>query len=170
MCSAAVSSSTATLDSPKLVKFVELLVHAYLQVKGFTATGEKFAEECSKCARDRDTDSSRKRRDVGSVGSAGSTTSNNGSAVDEASSWYYLADKLALPVRWLPTCRAISVNEHVQLMCTSSFKSCRRLVSEGESSDGCISHNLLKSMSQVKPDSLHLIRHEVFSEYTRAHG
>lgn len=98
MCSATASSSSTTLDSVKLVKFVELLVHDYLQTKGFTATGEKFAEECSKCARDRDTDSSRSHRDFGSGVSAGSTASNDGSAVDEASSWYYLADKLALPV------------------------------------------------------------------------
>lgn len=98
MCSATASSSNATLDSAKLIKFVELLVHDYLQAKGFTATGEKFAEECSKCVRDRDTDSSKKNQQVGSAGSADSAESNDGSAVDETSSWYYLADKLALPV------------------------------------------------------------------------
>lgn len=103
MCSATASSSTATLDSAKLVKFVELLVHDYLQAKGLTATGEKFAEECSKCARDRDADSSKTSRHVGSAGSADSAESNDGSAADETSSWYYLADKLALPVGWMPT-------------------------------------------------------------------
>eukprot|EP00752_Nemacystus_decipiens_P010623 g9461.t1 len=97
MCSASASSSNPTLDSVKLVKFVELLVHDYLQAKGFTATGAKFSEECLKSARDRDAESSNKNRHVGSGGSADSTASNDGSAVDEASSWYYLADKLALP-------------------------------------------------------------------------
>lgn len=93
MCSTTASSSSSTLDGVKLVKFVELLVHDYLSAKGFTATGEKFAEECSKCAQD--------RGGVGCAGS-GSTASNDGPAVDEANSWYYLADKLALPVGWLP--------------------------------------------------------------------
>lgn len=102
MCSSTTaSSSNAKLDAAKLAKFVELLVHDYLQAKGFAATGEKFAEECAKCTRDRDAQqSSRKHHtSVGSGGSApGSTAGSDGAAVDEASSWYYLADKLALPV------------------------------------------------------------------------
>lgn len=129
MCSTTASSSNATLDSVKLVKFVELLVHDYLQAKGFTATGEKFAEECSKCARDRDSDSDRKRRHVGSVGSAGSTASNDGSAVDEASSWYQLADKLALPVGYgTRTFGVVCVDEHAQLKYVRTIRhvACRR--------------------------------------------
>lgn len=114
MCSASASSSNLTLDSAKLVKFVELLVHDYLQVKGFTATGEKFAQECSNCARDRDTDSSKKNRH-GSGGSADSTASNGESAVDEAGSWYYLADKLALPVGWIPACGALFVDDNISV-------------------------------------------------------
>lgn len=82
MCST--NTPSTTQEGKKLVKFVELLVHDYLQAKGFQATGAKFAEECSTDSRD----------DVpvptGDDGSAG---------VDEASSWYGLADKLALPVR-----------------------------------------------------------------------
>lgn len=111
MCSASATSSNPTLDSAKLVKFVELLVHDYLQVKGFAATGEKFAEECSKCARDRDADSSKKNRHVGSGGSADSTVTNDGSAVDESSSWYQVADKLALPVGRIPAFGALFVVE-----------------------------------------------------------
>lgn len=103
MCSSTTRTSSTTLEGGKLVKFVELLVHDYLQAKGFIATGEKFAEECSKCAGERgDGDSSStKHRDVGPVGSAGSAAGNDGPAVDDASCWYYLADKLALPVRIL---------------------------------------------------------------------
>lgn len=72
-------TSSAALDNKKLAKFVELLVHDYLQTKGFQATGAKFADECSKYAED----------GAGSAGSDG---------VDEAGSWYLLSDKLALPV------------------------------------------------------------------------
>lgn len=71
-------TSSAALDNKKLAKFVELLVHDYLQTKGFQATGAKFAEECSKDA-----------EDEAGAGSDG---------VDEAGSWYFLSDKLALPV------------------------------------------------------------------------
>ena len=72
-------ASSVALDSKKLAKFVELLVHDYLQTKGFQATGAKFAEECSKDAQD----------------GAGSADSDG---VDEAGSWYLVSDKLALPV------------------------------------------------------------------------
>lgn len=70
---------SGALENKKLTKFVELLVHDYLQTKGFQATGAKFAEECSKGAKD--------AKDA--AASAG---------VDEAGSWYCLSDKLALPV------------------------------------------------------------------------
>lgn len=73
------STSSAALDNEKLAKFVELLVHDYLQTKGFQAAGAKFAEECSK----------------GAEGGAGSSASDG---ADEAGSWYCLSDKLALPV------------------------------------------------------------------------
>lgn len=73
-------ASSAALDNKKLAKFVELLVHDYLQTKGFQATGAKFAEECSKDAED----------------GAGSNAGSDG--VDEAGSWYFVSDKLALPV------------------------------------------------------------------------
>lgn len=70
----------STLEDKKLVKFVELLVHDYLQAKGFEETGVKFAEECSNAG-------------------GGRGRSSDGSSLDEADSWYYLADKLSLPVR-----------------------------------------------------------------------
>lgn len=123
MCSSTTDTSNRTLEGGKLVKFVELLVHDYLQAKGFTATGEKFAEECSKCARDRDGDSSsRKHRGVASsVGSAGSTVGIDEPAVDDASSWYYLADKLALEVGVSrPTSRRRGVHSQNVLVDSSS--------------------------------------------------
>lgn len=67
------------LEDKKLVKFVELLVHDYLQAKGFQDTGAKFAEECSNAG--------------------GARGRSDGSSLDEADSWYCLADKLSLPVR-----------------------------------------------------------------------
>lgn len=81
MSSAGVTSSAA-LDNKEVTKFVELLVHDYLQNKGFHATGEKFAEECSK----------------GATEDAAAINSSDGDGVDEAGSWYCLSDKLALPV------------------------------------------------------------------------
>ena len=112
MCSSATaSSSNTTLDDARLVKFVELLVHDYLQAKGFTATGEKFAEECSKCAGTNGAESGGKHhRTVGSAGSApGPTAGDDGAPVDEVDSWYYLADKLALPVGLqAPSCVRVS--------------------------------------------------------------
>lgn len=78
--SSAGGASSAVLDNKKLVKFVELLVHDYLQNKGFLATGEKFAEECSKGATTED------------------AAASDGDGLDEAGSWYCLSDKLALPV------------------------------------------------------------------------
>lgn len=100
MCSSATDTANTALEGGKLVKFVELLVHDYLQAKGFTATAEKFAEECSKCARDSGGGSSRrKHRGAGSsVVSDESAVGNDGATVDDASCWYYLADKLALTV------------------------------------------------------------------------
>lgn len=81
MCSTATLNSA--LEKKQLAKFVELLVHDYLQVKGFQAAGAKFAEECSKAAQEDD---------------AGSADKKGSASVDEAGSWYCLADKLALPV------------------------------------------------------------------------
>lgn len=78
MCSSSRENSEA-IDDNKLSKFVELLVHDYLKAKGFDATGVKFAEECAAEA----------ARDEG----------GKGVTVDDASTWYFLADKLALPVR-----------------------------------------------------------------------
>lgn len=103
MCPSTTSTSNSTLEGGKLVKFVELLVHDFLQAKGFTATAEKFAEECSKYARDRHGGSSSgNHQGAGSsVVSAGSTAGNNEPTVDDASCWYCLADKLALSVRVL---------------------------------------------------------------------
>lgn len=96
MCSTTASTSSTTLDVSKLVKFVELLVYDYLQAKGFKETGEKFAEECTNCARDRESDSRTRKRQGGDVAR---TVTDEPNTADEASSWYYLADKLALPVR-----------------------------------------------------------------------
>lgn len=96
MCSMTASTSSTTLGVSKLVKFVELLVYDYLQAKGFKETGEKFAEECSNCARDRASDSRSKKCRGEDVAR---TVADQHNTADEASSWYYLADKLALPVR-----------------------------------------------------------------------
>lgn len=80
---------SSMLEEKKLVKFVELLVHDYLQVKGFQETGAKFAEECSK------------------AGGAGGR--DDGPSLDEADSWYCLADKLSLPVRTSSIKRGVDI-------------------------------------------------------------
>lgn len=99
MCSSTASTSNATLEGRKLVKFVELLVHDYLQSKGFTETGETFAAECSNCNRNRDGGSNHEQGNSEFSGCAKSAAGNEESPVDEAGSWYFIADKLALPVR-----------------------------------------------------------------------
>lgn len=81
-------TSSTTSDRQKLLKFVELLVHDYLQARGFEDTGVKFAAECSKSL------------PVANDDHAESGTCKDESPVaDEVDSWYYLANKLALPVR-----------------------------------------------------------------------
>lgn len=82
------SASDTALEGKKLVKFVELLVHDYLQVKGFEEAGAKFAEECSR----------RRASDDGDKSPPACADDSASAAVDEAGSWYCLAGKLCLTV------------------------------------------------------------------------
>lgn len=78
------STPKAALERNKLIKFVELLVYDYLHARKFEATGAKFAEECSKEIRGDDR--------------SGAGKDDLEVVVDDADSWYHLAEKLSLPV------------------------------------------------------------------------
>lgn len=106
MCSSGVRE-TGTIEDKRLARFVELLIHDYLNARGFNETEAKFAEERTRVAASAGDAVSVRRESV--IGS-GSTTAGNrsggsggdddGDRLDDASSWYCLAGKLALPVRY----------------------------------------------------------------------
>lgn len=77
--------SSGLEDDQKLVRFVELMIHDYLNARGFKDTEAKFAEE----------------RTAATASAADSACGKGAAAdggLDDATSWYCLAEKLALPV------------------------------------------------------------------------
>lgn len=78
------------LEERKIVKFVELLVHEYLQAKGYEETRVKFAKETARISRDGGGDPPEK----------GTSDGGRPDDVDEAGSWYSFADRLDLPVSY----------------------------------------------------------------------
>lgn len=77
--------SSGLEDDQKLVGFVELLIYDYLKAKGFKETEAKFAEErtvATTCVAD-------------GASQKGATADRK---IDDAASWYCLAEKLALSV------------------------------------------------------------------------
>lgn len=106
MCSSG-AREAVTMEDKRLARFVELLIHDYLNSRGFSETEAKFAEERTRVAASASDAVSVRRKGVIGSGSAAVGNRSGGSGggdsvdgLDDASSWYCLAGKLALPVRY----------------------------------------------------------------------